>query len=100
MRVFCSPRNKNAPPSISRNRQYENCAEEPELLSLPKTTAAPGPDWLVNVQAWNDGEPALIRPNLACLDYSAVNGGRLVAYRLGDEQRLLPENFVWVENRP
>lgn len=49
---------------------------------------------------WREGEPALIRPNLACLDYSAVNGGRLVAYRLGDEQRLLPENFVWVENRP
>ncbi|MBS7326805.1 MAG: metallophosphoesterase [Thiopseudomonas sp.] len=49
---------------------------------------------------WRDGEPALIRPNLACLDYSAVNGGRLVAYRLGDEARLLPENFVWVEACP
>lgn len=47
---------------------------------------------------WRAGEPALISPNLACLDYSAVNGGRLVAYRLDDETRLLPEKFVWVEN--
>ncbi len=39
----------------------------------------------------------MIRPNLACLDYSAVNGGKLVAYRLGQEQRLLPNNFVWVD---
>lgn len=48
---------------------------------------------------WRDGEPAMLRPNLACLDYSAVNGGRLVAYRLGQETQLLPENFVWVESR-
>ncbi len=49
---------------------------------------------------WRDGEPAMIRTNLACLDYSAVNGGRLVAYRLDDEPHLLPEKFVWVENTP
>ena len=48
---------------------------------------------------WRDGEPAMIRPNLACLDYSAVNGGRLVAYRLDDELSLQAEKFVWVENR-
>lgn len=46
---------------------------------------------------WRDGQPGPILPNLACLDYSAVNGGRLVAYRLGDEQRINPDNFVWVE---
>ncbi len=46
---------------------------------------------------WRQGQPSLIRPNLACLDYSAVNGGKLVAYRLGQEQHLLPHNFVWVE---
>lgn len=48
---------------------------------------------------WRDGTPRLITPNLACLDYSAVSGGHLVAYRLGSEARLQPENFVWVEGR-
>jgi hypothetical protein len=48
---------------------------------------------------WREGHPAPIRHNLACLDYSAVNGGRLVAYRLDDELLLRPENFVWVENK-
>ncbi|MDY0248845.1 MAG: metallophosphoesterase [Pseudomonas sp.] len=46
---------------------------------------------------WRQGQPSLIRPNLACLDYSAVNGGKLVAYRLGQEAHLLPDNFVWVD---
>lgn len=46
---------------------------------------------------WRQGLPSLIRPNLACLDYSAVNGGKLVAYRLGQEHHLLPNNFVWVD---
>lgn len=46
---------------------------------------------------WRQGQPSLIRPNLACLDYSAVNGGKLVAYRLGQEQQLLTNNFVWVD---
>ena len=45
---------------------------------------------------WRQGQPNLIRPHLACLDYSAVSGGKLVAYRLGQEDRLLPSNFVWV----
>lgn len=45
---------------------------------------------------WRQGQPSFIRPNLACLDYSAVNGGKLVAYRLGQEELLLPNNFVWV----
>lgn len=46
---------------------------------------------------WRQGQPSLIRPNLACLDYSAVNGGKLVAYRLGQEEQLLPSHFVWVD---
>ena len=45
---------------------------------------------------WRKGQPSLIRPNLACLDYSAVNGGKLVAYRLDQEEWLLPDHFVWV----
>ena len=46
---------------------------------------------------WRSGEPAAIRPNLACLDYSAVLYGKLVAYRLDQETRLDPDKFVWVD---
>lgn len=46
---------------------------------------------------WRQGRPAPIRPNLACLDYSAVVGGKLVAYRLDRERRLDADKFVWVE---
>ncbi len=45
---------------------------------------------------WRKGKPELILPNLACLDYSAVNGGKLVAYRYDQEQRLDANKFVWV----
>jgi len=46
---------------------------------------------------WRSGRPSPIRPNLACLDYSAVLYGKLVAYRLDHETRLDPGKFVWVE---
>ena len=46
---------------------------------------------------WRRGRPAAIRDNLACLDYSAVMYGKLVAYRLDQESRLDPDKFVWVE---
>ena len=46
---------------------------------------------------WRSGKPAPIRPNLACLDYSAVLYGKLVAYRLDQETRLDPHKFVWVD---
>ena len=46
---------------------------------------------------WRRGRPTPIRPNLACLDYSAVMYGKLVAYRLDDETRIDPDKFVWVE---
>ncbi|MHA6494450.1 metallophosphoesterase [Pseudomonas borbori] len=49
---------------------------------------------------WRSGKPAPIRPNLACLDYSAVLNGKLVAYRLDQEKRLDPGKFVWVELSP
>lgn len=45
---------------------------------------------------WRSGTPAPIRDNLACLDYSAVKYGKLVAYRLDQETRLDPAKFVWV----
>jgi hypothetical protein len=46
---------------------------------------------------WRSGKPAPIRNNLACLDYSAVLNGKLVAYRLDQEARLDAKKFVWVD---
>ncbi|MEX5572881.1 metallophosphoesterase [Pseudomonas lijiangensis] len=46
---------------------------------------------------WRSGIPAPIRPNLACLDYSAVLYGKLVAYRLDQETQIDPGKFVWVD---
>lgn len=46
---------------------------------------------------WLNGVPAPLRPNLACLDYSAVKYGKLVAYRLDDEPVICPDKFVWVD---
>lgn len=44
---------------------------------------------------WLQGKPKPLRPNLACLDYSAVKFGRLCAYRLDNEKHLDPNKFVW-----
>nr|WP_286238177.1 metallophosphoesterase [Neptuniibacter halophilus] len=48
---------------------------------------------------WREGEPAPITSNIACLDYSAVKYGKLVAYRLDDETTIQPDKFVWVDVR-
>lgn len=45
---------------------------------------------------WCHGVPAVVRENIACLDYSAVDGGRLVAYRWDGETSLDADRFVWV----
>ncbi|MAD45213.1 MAG: serine/threonine protein phosphatase [Oceanospirillaceae bacterium] len=45
---------------------------------------------------WMQGIPAPIVPNIACLDYSAVKYGRLVAYRMDTERHLQPGKFAWV----
>lgn len=50
---------------------------------------------------WMEGEPAPLKPNVACIDYSAVKYGKLVAYRLDDEKALSRDKFVWVDvDRP
>ncbi|MDX1298347.1 MAG: metallophosphoesterase [Pseudomonas sp.] len=46
---------------------------------------------------WRSGKPAPIRSNLACLDYSAVLNGKMVAYRLDQEVRLDASKFAWVD---
>jgi len=46
---------------------------------------------------WMTGEPEPITGNVACLDYSAVKYGKLVAYRMDDEATLNKDKFVWVD---
>jgi len=46
---------------------------------------------------WQRGNPRPLRHNLACLDYSAVHRGKLVAYRMDDETSLQVDKFVWVD---
>jgi len=41
--------------------------------------------------------PAPITYNSACLDFSGVKYGKLVAYRLEQETRIDPTKFVWVD---
>ena len=51
---------------------------------------------------WMDSEPALLAPNVACVDYSvaAKSGGKLVAYRWDGEQQLSGGKFVYVVKSP
>ena len=49
---------------------------------------------------WRQGIPESIRPNIACLDYSAVKQGKLVAYRMDSESRIDRTKFVWVDVDP
>ena len=46
---------------------------------------------------WCEGEPAPITPNIACIDYSAVKYGKLVAYRFDGETALDASKFVWID---
>ena len=43
---------------------------------------------------WFEGQPALLSANLACLDYSAVRSGQLVAYSYNGESHLNATNLV------
>lgn len=45
---------------------------------------------------WLKGQPSLFKKNVCCLDYSVAKGGKLVAYRLDDEQELTAEKLVYV----
>ncbi len=46
---------------------------------------------------WMSGPPVPIQTNIACLDYSAVKYGKLVAYRMDGEKVLSKDKFVWVD---
>ena len=48
---------------------------------------------------WRQGSPRHLHDwteYSACVDFSAVKGGALTAYRWSGEQRVNPENYVWV----
>ena len=45
---------------------------------------------------WLQGDPMLYRNNICCLDYSVANKGKLVAYRLDDENHLDEGKFEFV----
>ncbi len=66
--------------------------EKQQLLSYPSSE----PPVFVG-HYWMDGEPKPITSNVACLDYSAVKYGKLVAYRMDDEDELCADKFIWVE---
>ena len=45
---------------------------------------------------WLKGEPSLYKQNICCLDYSVAKNGKLVAYRLDNEEILKANKFVFV----
>ncbi|MFW5823424.1 MAG: metallophosphoesterase [Marinobacter sp.] len=82
------------PEEVARRELSEK--ERREILSYPPVER---PVFVGHY--WMEGEPAPLKPNVACLDYSAVKYGKLVAYRMDGEQELRPEKFVYVNvDRP
>ncbi|MDO9551084.1 metallophosphoesterase [Rhodonellum sp.] len=45
---------------------------------------------------WLKGKPLVYRKNICCLDYSVAKGGKLVAYRLEEENNLDSSNLTYV----
>ncbi len=46
---------------------------------------------------WMTGEPKVLAPNIACVDYSVAKQGSLVSYSWNGETVLDPANFTYVE---
>jgi len=46
---------------------------------------------------WMQGKPLPLANNIACLDYSVAKAGKLVAYRWSGEQKINPDNYVFVD---
>lgn len=81
-----------------REAVYPDIAEFPEVLPkwtpLTKEYPRDAPPVFFGHYALKDKTPALIRPNIACLDYGTGKGGFLCAYRWDGEQTLAPAKFV------
>lgn len=82
------------PDPLPENLQHQelNNSEKRKLISY-KSCEKP----LFVGHYWLDGEPTLMAKNIACLDYSAVNSGKLVAYQFDMQQSLDAANFVAVD---
>lgn len=87
------------------NPTYRNsCTSVPNLLELPEIPielanrpliASDKPIFFGHY--WMQGEPHLMKANIACLDWSVViEGGVLTAYRFDGEQVLDPNKLVWL----
>lgn len=61
----------------------------------PRRTRYCGPPVIFG-HYWFAGEPAVISPKFACLDYSVASDGPLVAYSWDGESELSSEKIVWV----
>lgn len=77
-------------------KSVANSALTPEQIALCSMYSADDPLLFIG-HYWRTGMPEPIQNNIACLDYSAVKCGRLVAYRLDKETQIDPHKFVWVE---
>ena len=70
------------------------CNEHPDHSTAYTLEAPP----VVFGHYWLQGSPAPLTANTACLDYSAVLGGKLVAYsHVTGAQNLDAQRFIWVE---
>jgi Calcineurin-like phosphoesterase len=76
----------------------ENLPEQAiELNDLATTNYYPTTDKKVFFgHYWLKGEPLIYKQNIACLDYSVAKNGKLVAYRLDEENNLDNSKFVFV----
>jgi hypothetical protein len=76
----------------------ENLPEQPiELSELKSLDFYRGDDKKVFFgHYWLKGEPSLYKDNICCLDYSVAKKGKLVAYRLNEENILDKKNFFYV----
>ncbi len=69
-----------------------SAAEKKQLLSYPESE----PPVFVG-HYWMEGEPSPLKSNVACIDFSAVKYGKLVAYRMDGEKVLSKDKFVSVD---
>lgn len=73
-------------------RRPLNAEERQQILHYP---ASERPVFVGHY--WMEDGPAPLKHNVACIDYSAVKYGKLVAYRFDGEQILTRDNFVAVD---
>ena len=75
--------------------QFPELPADAHAATLPGYAADERP--IFNGHYWLEGEPELMAPNVAILDYSIAKGGALTAYRWDGEQRLDAAKFLQVQ---